>query len=469
MDKEMSPRKRTVILISVVIVMAVTLLLPTPAGLAREGQNAIGLMICCVILWITNALPMGVTAVLGMISMPYLGIMDFGSLWPSFSSQVLFFVIASFGISAGLLKTHLPKRIIGFVLKVSHGRSAMVVLGFGLATGLVSSVISDIPSVVMFAEIAVTLLGYIGVTRDRPSNFGRALMIAIPSGALLGGIATPSGNSLNLLLMTGMEELGGPHVTYIGWAFCAAPFALIALVLACMILNLVFKPEDIPEEAVDKLQREIRELGSLDSTEIKYLAVLALIILMWILSSWYSFLNIAVVSIVGVVILGLPGIDVLPGQEWINGVNWDVVLRVGCIISMGVGVQSTGAITWLLGGIEEHTAGMPYLAVLLILALIPCILHMFMPLAGAMYALAFVPLMMLGDAMGVSMTAGMFIFAIWMNNEYLFPTDAIILLSYGHGLFSAKDLMKAGSLITLMLLAMSVIAAPVFSRLMVLI
>lgn len=66
-----------------------------------------------------------------------------------------------------------------------------VVYVFVLGTGLVSTVISDVPVAAIFMTIALGILRKLELPPGQ-SNFGKAIMIGIPVAALVGGVGTPA-------------------------------------------------------------------------------------------------------------------------------------------------------------------------------------------------------------------------------------------------------------------------------------
>ena len=47
---------------------------PVPESLSREAMSAVGILLCCIILWVTEALPFIVTVVLIYVLLPMTGV-----------------------------------------------------------------------------------------------------------------------------------------------------------------------------------------------------------------------------------------------------------------------------------------------------------------------------------------------------------------------------------------------------------
>ncbi len=82
--------------------------------------------------------------------------------------------------------------------------------------------------------IAVGILDKLGL---RPgSRFGRAVMLGIPIAALIGGVGTPAGTSINLLGLVMIEQAGGDRVPFLHWMAIGIPMVAILLPVAAWVL-----------------------------------------------------------------------------------------------------------------------------------------------------------------------------------------------------------------------------------------
>ena len=83
---------------------------------------ALSLMVAGIFLWVTEPVPVAVSGLVIMVSLPAFGILPLLNatdpatgattigVWGGFISNVIFFILASFGITAALLKTKIPAK-----------------------------------------------------------------------------------------------------------------------------------------------------------------------------------------------------------------------------------------------------------------------------------------------------------------------------------------------------------------------
>lgn len=79
-----------------------------------------------------------------------------------------------------------------------------------LGTALLSSIMSDVPACAIFMAIGIGILNKAKVVPGQ-SQFGKALMMGIPIAALIGGIATPAGSSINVLALDLFASFSEQH------------------------------------------------------------------------------------------------------------------------------------------------------------------------------------------------------------------------------------------------------------------
>jgi solute carrier family 13 (sodium-dependent dicarboxylate transporter), member 2/3/5 len=92
-------------------VFAVLLGLQGPNDLSLEGYKVLCLFILCVSLWSTNLIPLSITSLLAIASVPLLGIMDASQAYSYFGNKAVFFILGVFILSAAMIACGLSTRI----------------------------------------------------------------------------------------------------------------------------------------------------------------------------------------------------------------------------------------------------------------------------------------------------------------------------------------------------------------------
>lgn len=275
--------KRLIGIAIAAICIIVSCFIPGSEALSAEGARALGLLLALVALWITSALPLGVTALLIVVLCPVLGVVpNLGGAIGGFASPPLFFIIAVFSLPVIMMKTNWGVRLMNALLKWTGNNTRKLVLGFMIATTIVSMIMSDVPCTVLFMGFALTILKAADA-KPLKSNLGRCLMIGIPVAAVTGGMATPAGSSFNVVAMGIMQKVtGGAGVSFLDWVIVALPVVILMTPITWFFITQIFKPEPISDSCLQGIRDQAAAATKVEPHEVKAIAkgVLALLYLL---------------------------------------------------------------------------------------------------------------------------------------------------------------------------------------------
>jgi solute carrier family 13 (sodium-dependent dicarboxylate transporter), member 2/3/5 len=432
-----------------------------PTGLSSEGFRTLCLTLVAVVLWCAEVVPVTVTAILLVVAIPALGIETAKQAFATSGSSAFFFLIAAFGICAGLLQTRIPQRLMSFVFRRAGNDSRRIMAGYILVSALVSVMVTDAAATVISAGLAAGMLRAIGNPAPGTSRMAKGLMIAIPFAALTGGISTPASNAINIIAIEMLRTYTGREISFFAWAFVGVPVALLSTLFLAWWLPRFFAPEAMSEEQWRDLTATVADVGPWTSTDKKFLGILAFLVVAWISGTFIPAINdMALVAIVGMSLMFLPGIDILSGKDLIASLNAQPLILVSSIMILASAVKTTGAGDWLVQSLFVGTAGWPALAVFLMISLVALLIHTFVPTGSACVALAAPLLFGVATAAGVSAGITCLLIAIWCGITFLLPVETTYMLTYTYGHYRFIDVLKAGIVPTIVLLALSLSVVP---------
>lgn len=270
MESTNVPMSKRLIGIALAAVFIVgSIFIPGSETLGHEGVMTLGLLLALVSLWVTSALPLGVTALFIIVMCPVLGIVGgLGQAIGGFASPALFFIIAVFSLPVIMLKTNWGTRLIGALIKWTGSNSRKLVLGFMIATTLVSTIMSDVPCTVLFLGFALAILKAANA-KPLESNLGRCLMIGIPISAVTGGMATPAGSSFNVVAMNILQKATGASVSFLDWVIVALPVVIVMVPVTWFFITQILKPEPITDECLQGIREQAAAAKKIEPYEIK--------------------------------------------------------------------------------------------------------------------------------------------------------------------------------------------------------
>ncbi len=428
-------------------VLILSVVLPPILGLTVVGQRTLGVLCTGLILWILEVLPFGVTGLLVIILQPILNIADTGTAFTNFANPTVFFVMATFGLSLAMMKTDLAFRLIRSLLRFSGNDSKKIILAFMIASVLLSSIMSSVPVVAMFAGLAVGMLDR--MEKEERVKFGKAIMLAIPFGAMIGAAMTPAGTSINVLTVDLLERFGGVRVGFLNWMVYGVSAAILMLPITWFVLVKVFKPGYIDQSIVDTFLNNDEIPNKLSYKEVMALCITALMIVLWILSTWVTFLNTTIVAVAGLILFFLPGIEIFSWKQFSEGVGWDTVIMIGGVLSIGTAAIEAGLGQWLLNFFLDFFLQLNLVPLLFTLGIIIALLHFPIPLGPAIVAILAGPICALAFQLNISPELLLIPVAVFANCCMLVPLDPVPAITYSYGYYSIKNMMYAGSITTL--------------------
>jgi sodium-dependent dicarboxylate transporter 2/3/5 len=356
---------------------------PRETGLAARGwnpraQKLAAVMAAVVVLWVTEALPMPVTALLGAASCVLLGIAEAKAVFAPFADPLMFLFIGSFILARAISLHGLDKRLAFAVMSMSWvgARPGRILFAFGAVTAFISAGISNTATTAMMLAIGVSILRYLYGPEagpqpiDRRYATGMALMTAFS--ASIGGLATPIGTPPNIIGITYIREQLHVDVAFFDWMMIGVPVVGVLYLVLFAYLSW-FCPAGAAELTGSRelLAERRKSLGPWTRGQRSTLVAFLVTALLWIVpgiaalvagesSAAYKFcrshLPEGVVALLGAGLLfalpGEPGRRVLQWRDAAQ-IDWGVVLLYGGGFALGELSNQTGLADVVGRGITE--------------------------------------------------------------------------------------------------------------------
>ena len=355
-------RKNFIAVAVAAAVMFAIFLLPLPqplvtpedlVELTADGRVALAVLAFVIILWLTEALPFPVTALLGLLLAYIFGVAPLEQVVSyGFGSTVVIFFIGVLALSSALTRSGLADRVTSIIISRIGFQPRKIVGTFMALGALLSMWIVNMSVAAILLPMATAILNRAG-HKPLESNFGRALLIAVAWGPAIGGITTPVGNGANIVALGYLRELAGIPINFLTWMVVGVPAALLILPAAYLILVRVFPPEDIPAD----IAISAREIGAaappkLAASEWKALVVFGLAVLFWLGDPLLLHLSgisipIEAVALGAAVALFLPGMNIFTWPEAQRDIDWGGIILIAAGLSLGMIIFETGAARWL--------------------------------------------------------------------------------------------------------------------------
>lgn len=363
--------------------LVVVLLVPT--NLSTEQQSLLAVLALVILLWLTEALPIPVTALLGVSLLVVLGVAPAAEVFGAFGSTTVFLVIGAFLIARAMTVHGLDRRFALSVLSLpgvgySTYRTA---LAFGAVALVISGFISSSATAAMLLPIGIGIANTVGkiIQEAHPEKtiselrFSCLVMLSIAYGASVGGLLTPVSGPANLIGRGLIEQQTGTTINFVDWMLISVPYIVVMGAIMAVVLCLMNRPEVRHIPGGQELFREQRRsLGRMSFAEGVVITIFGTVVLLWIAPSLVDFLpsppewvtqlsdhlNEGAIPVIGAALLFcIParrgGRE--PVLSWPDAVkiDWGTVLLVGAGLTLGSMMTETELATTLGTGLANAT------------------------------------------------------------------------------------------------------------------
>jgi sodium-dependent dicarboxylate transporter 2/3/5 len=274
-------------------------------------------------------------------------------------------------------------------------------------------------------------------------------MIGIPIAALIGGIGTPAGSSINLLGLTMIEQNGGDRIPFLHWMAIGIPMVIVLLPTAAWVVVKFCPPEIETIGHLDDIEAEQRQMGPITTDERKVLAIMATMLVLWIVSTWVPAIDVYLVSICGAVAMFLPGVNLFTWKEAQDATGWDTLMMIGGVTSLGSASSSTGLAQWMAGAVLGGVQDWPVVLMIAAISAFTVVIHLMLPIAPVINAVLIPPMMALGVAAGVNPALYALPVVFTASCAFLLPLDAVPLVTYSRGYYRMLDMFTPGLVISI--------------------
>lgn len=366
-EERFNRRRRTAGLVIAPLVFVALLALPSALPVPAHRLGAI--LATMIVLWVTEALPLPVTAMVGPILAVLLGVAPVRTAFAAFADPIIFLFIGSFMLAEAMFVHGLDRRIAFTALasRLVHGHgTGRILLVYGAVCAGLSMWLSNTATTAMMYPIGLSLAAQLtasGTNTDESRRFAMVIMLITAFSASIGGLGTPIGTPPNLIGLAMLDRLAGQRITFTGWMTFAVP--LMAAQMAFMLAYFHFGPlrgVRLPSSDRDLLREELRRLGPVSAGQRNIMIAFGVTVVLWLVPGVFAILGgndwpaaraynarvpESIAALVGATLLFLLPVDwrsrrfTLTWDEAVR-IDWGVVLLFGGGLAIGEMAFSTG-------------------------------------------------------------------------------------------------------------------------------
>lgn len=314
-----------------------------PADCPEPARRTAAVFVIAAMLWAFETLALFATSLLVVLLLIFLlewpRLVSGASLagheiyFQPFSSSVIMLFLGGFALARMLSKYGVDRVLACRLTRFFGTRPFGVLSGFVLATAFLSCWLSNTATTALMLAIVAPVLSGLGPDE----RFKKALVLAVPFAANIGGIITPVGSPPNAIAI-GLLAEQRLSVGFLAWVRMALPIAVPVLFLACAVLYRLFPPTD----------RALRvppiRSAALTAKGRAVLAVAAAVVAAWLSAEWHHVPE----SVVALTALGVFAVMGAMEREDMAHLHWDVLILMWGGLALGKAMESSGLGAWIV-------------------------------------------------------------------------------------------------------------------------
>jgi sodium-dependent dicarboxylate transporter 2/3/5 len=428
---------------------------PWFTGMSANAWLITGLTGWMALWWITEPVPIPVTALLPIAIVPLLSLDSIGNVTAPYAHPLIFLFLGGFVLSIAMERWNLHKRIALMTMLLVGSKPSQQIAGIMLVTAFLSMWMSNTATAVMMLPIGLSIIAMQqeqGVSND---NFAKAILLSIAYAASIGGIATLIGTPPNALLAAYLERSYQLQLSFSDWMLFGVPLS-ISLLLVCWfwLTRVHFRLDNIATiDSRTMYRKKLSALGAMHNAEKLVLAVFILAAFCWIFRGPLSQLSgikldDTLIAVFAATLLFVLPVSLSSGQrilQWedCQKLPWGVLLLFGGGLTLATQIDNSGLSGYIAGQIGQLGS----INLLLLIMLVTTVIIFLTEItSNTATAAAFLPL--LGPvAISLDTSAAMLVIpaAVAASCAFMMPVatppNAIVFAS---GKLKIIDMVKAG-------------------------
>lgn len=345
------------------IVVAALFYFLNPFSVTEEAALVVAFAILMVGLWVTEAMPMPVVALMPLFLFPLFNIQPIDVTASSYSNPVIFLFMGGFMLGLAIEKWNLHRRIALNIVRLTGTSGNRIILGFILATGLISMWLSNTATTMMMFPIALSVVKVMETGNESSPgfrNFSMGIMIAIALSSNFGGIATLIGTPPNVAYAAFINKKYDLTISFANWLLLCLPLTLLLFFFLYVVMVKWLYPNHMKSDEATKMiiNQEIAALGSMSTAEKRVLVIFVTTALLWMFKGLLNNTLGLKLDDNMIAIMGATALFITPAGEqkkalldWKDTRNmaWGILLLFGGGIALASGLEKVGLIEQLGG------------------------------------------------------------------------------------------------------------------------
>ncbi len=402
-----------------------------------------------IVLWVTEAVPLFVTSLAIPVALAVAEVGPARDTLAPFFDPIIVLFFAGFLMAEAMKRAGLDRLVAVTIVAVAGRGPVRLYLTLLALAAFLSMWMSNTAAVTVLLPIALA------VTEPLDSlGYRKTVVLGIAYAATIGGVGSAIGTPANPLAISFIERLTGEEITFAEWFGFGLPMVVIFLPVMAAYLWAVARVE-LPTErfrrAAAVARDERRSAGRLDRAQVEVLSVFGAVMALWLSQSWHD-VDTGIIALGGALVLfALGRIE----SSDLGRISWPTLLTFGGGLTLGTFMVTTGTSDWLVTRLSGVGTWPEILAVT---AVAGVALGLTTVASNTAAAATLIPLAVpLAGIIGVEPILLVVVVAVASSVDFaLVIGTPPTMLAYSTELFGVREILRTGSLLDVIGIALLV-------------
>ncbi len=434
-EEKVKSKKSIIISILIALAAGISLaMLPTPSGLSPQGHKFLALLVTVIILWVSEAIPVGVTALIVGGGLILFKIQPTSKAWEAYASPAVMFVLMIMMFGVILNEAGVAKRILHGILKVAGTNVKKLSFFVAISATILSTVFHDATITIILIFSFLPVFAAMGITPQKSTNLSKFFILLIALSASAGGFGTLLGGGRGPVMVEVLAKVTGYEMGFMEFAIRNFPLAILTAITSWVVVYLIMPPKvkEIPASIATE------KLPPMTGKQKGVIAAFAFAFALWSVTDLTK-IHYSVIAVVALTLVF--GFKLVSFKTVISKFPWETWIVFGAGYSLGVAMLDTGAGKWIAMQFLPMLEGKSWIIVFFGAGLLGAVMSSFMSNAAATALILPVTIPM-AQNLGIPEAAVALSAPIATSFIMLVIGCPPTLIAYGTGYFSQLDFIK---------------------------
>lgn len=434
-------------------------LLAISAVLPANGWIALAVIVCAIVLWFTEIVPPPVTAMAVVAALPLFHVLTFDEAAAGLGQEIIWLIVSMLIMGVAVEETALAKRMAFGMLAMTKGNMKVTILVVIIAAFFLTFFVPNgMGRLGVLLPISIGLVEFL--QEQAGENIKKSIMLAVTFVPYVSTVSLLSGASGSIYAAGLFDTMLGFKWSYLHWMAVMLPGSMFILFCLWIVLLRLFPlRQTVVEASWQYFEQAKQELGPISAAEIKLLVLYAVLILLWITKDLHG-IPIAMSAVIVSILLFIPGIRLLEWKSAMYKVDWGVPILFAAGFAIANGLEKGGVMYAVSGLATRFFEGKSPFWLTITLMLVFTVIRIGFTHFTAMIASVLpIALTFAKGSPYNPVWVGM-ICVVASSLAYLFPAQSISnMTTYSLGYYSSRDMLFAGSMLTVIVIVVTMLAA----------